>query len=44
MPLEVEVDGQLRRVEFKANRAELRVPLNATVRLDPNGWVFRQPQ
>lgn len=44
MPLDVEVDGQLRRVEFKGNRAELRVPLSAMVRLDPNGWVFRQPE
>jgi len=44
MPIDVEIDGVTRRVTFTSNRAQLRVPAKAQVRLDPKGWVFRVMQ
>jgi hypothetical protein len=41
MPIDVQIDGVTRRVNFKENRAELRAPASAQVMLDPKGWVFR---
>jgi len=44
MPVEVEVNGERRRVEMPGGRAELRVPAAARVMVDPDAWVLREAQ
>ena len=45
MPVEVEVDGEIRRVEVPVRgAAEFTVPAAADVTLDPRGWILRENQ
>jgi aminopeptidase N len=44
MPVEVEVDGERRRVAMPEGRAEVRVPRGARVVVDPAAWVLRADQ
>lgn len=45
MPVQVEVDGEMRTVEMPADgAAELRVPAGADVALDPKGRILRENQ
>ena len=45
MPVEVEVDGEMRTVEVPADgAAELTVPAGAEVALDPDDWLLRENQ
>jgi aminopeptidase N len=41
MPLEIEVDGEIRRLEMPAGRAELDAGIFHKVRLDPNMWILK---
>jgi len=41
MPVDVEVDGQIQRVEMPNGRATLEVPAGATVAVDPEGWILK---
>ena len=43
MPIDVEGDGRVTRVEFTGNSGVLRVPRHVILRVDPRGWVFREP-
>lgn len=42
MPLEVLVDGELKRLEFVNGTARLTVPKDAELTIDPNGWILRK--
>ena len=42
MPLEVKVDGEVRRVAMRAGVATLAVPENAEIVIDPLGWVLME--
>ncbi|MFW6089409.1 MAG: M1 family aminopeptidase, partial [Gemmatimonadota bacterium] len=45
MPVDVELAGELRRLEVPASGAvELAVPADAEIRLDPEGWILRENQ
>jgi len=45
MPVEVDVDGEIKRVEVPVGEvAELTVPAEAEIRLDPDGWILRTNQ
>ncbi|MQA91616.1 MAG: M1 family peptidase [Gemmatimonas sp.] len=44
MPVEVEIDGERRRVEMHDGRAELAVPVTAVVTIDPKYRVLRENQ
>lgn len=44
MPLEIEIDGQRSRVAMPEGYAELTVPADATVIIDPDSWVLRANQ
>ncbi len=44
MPVEVEVNGERRRVEMPGGRAELRVPAGTRVVVDPDARVLREAQ
>ena len=41
MPLDVRVDGRVRRVEMPDGRATLAVPAGVTAEVDPDAWVLR---
>jgi len=41
MPVDVQVDGQTRRVEMPGGRATVEVPAGSTVAVDPAGWVLK---
>jgi aminopeptidase N len=41
MPVDVSVEGTVRRVEMPEGRAQLTVPENASVVVDPHHWVLR---
>lgn len=43
MPIEVEVDGKVQRVEMKDGKASVSIAPNAKFVVDPNGWVLKQP-
>jgi len=42
MPVDVSVDGKVRKVELNSGAAELNIPDSANVVIDPEGWVFRK--
>ncbi|MEX2581733.1 MAG: M1 family metallopeptidase [Gemmatimonadota bacterium] len=44
MPIQVEVNGERRRIEMSDGRAELRLPPRANVVVDPRAWVLREDQ
>ena len=44
MPVDVRVDGRMRRVEMPGGRATLTVGARSAVELDPDGWVLRADQ
>lgn len=45
MPVEIDVDGEIRRVEVPTHgAAEFTVPAGAEVALDPDGWILRDNQ
>jgi aminopeptidase N len=45
MPVEAEIDGEVRRIEVPADgAAEVSVPAGADVTLDPHGWILRANQ
>jgi aminopeptidase N len=44
MPLEVDIDGERRRVVIDSSGLEIEVPANAEVTLDPDGWILRSNQ
>jgi aminopeptidase N len=41
MPVDLQVDGKVRRVEPGADGARLTIPANATVQVDPDNWILR---
>lgn len=42
MPVEVEIDGRVRRVEMPGGPVVLEVPAGAAVRIDPRNWVLME--
>ena len=42
LPVEVAVDGEVRRVSMRAGQGELVVPPEAKVVVDPRGWILRE--
>ena len=44
MPLEVEVDGQVERIEMPNGRAELDAARYGHARLDPQMWILKEPR
>jgi aminopeptidase N len=45
MPVEIEIDGEVRRVEVPVDgAAEIEAPAGAEVALDPRGWTLRANQ
>jgi aminopeptidase N len=43
LPIPLQVNGELRRVEMGAGQGSLRVPLDAEVSVDPEGWLLALP-
>ncbi len=41
MPLEVGIDGRLRRIEMPAGKARTPLPDSASFEVDPSGWILR---
>ena len=41
MPIDVEIDGELRRVEMPRGRAVIQAGENAKIAVDPDNWVLR---
>jgi aminopeptidase N len=41
MPVEVQIDGDIRRVEMAGGRAVVKVPAGAEVSADPDDWILR---
>lgn len=44
MPLEVEVNGQVERIEMPNGQAELKGARYAKARLDPQMWILKEPR
>jgi aminopeptidase N len=44
MPLEIEVDGRIERIEMPDGRAELDAARYAHAKLDPQMWILKQPR
>ncbi len=44
MPVEVEVDGRLERIEMPGGRAELDATRYGRAKLDPNLWILKEPR
>jgi ferric-dicitrate binding protein FerR (iron transport regulator) len=41
MPVDVAIDGDVRRVELPGGHARIAVGRAAAIAIDPNGWVLR---
>ncbi len=41
MPIDVRINGAIKRVEFKNNMASVAIPGGAKVEIDPDGWVLK---
>ncbi|MEP0547806.1 MAG: M1 family metallopeptidase [Rhodothermales bacterium] len=41
LPVEVAVDGEVRRVPMRAGQGQVLLPPDAEVAIDPNGWVLK---
>ena len=41
MPLEVAIDGDIRRVNMHAGSTTINIPENAQVTVDPNNWILK---
>ena len=42
MPIEVEINGELRRIPMKNGRAKIMVPEDSQWMVDPKNWVFKK--
>ena len=42
MPLEVELNGRIERIEMPNGRVELDAQIYQTARLDPNMWILKR--
>jgi aminopeptidase N len=43
MPVELYIDGSPRRIELPDGRAEVDLPADAVVAIDPDHWILREP-
>jgi len=43
MPIDIEIDGKVQRVEIKNGKATLSVNPSAQFGIDPSGWVLKEP-
>jgi hypothetical protein len=41
MPIDVEINGKIQRVEMPNGRAAISIPANAEYNVDPKGWVYK---
>ncbi len=42
MPVEVEINGQIKRVEMPEGKATIQLPKDAKVVVDPHGWILKE--
>lgn len=42
MPLQVMINGELKRIAMPVGEAKLRLPVNAAIEIDPQDWVLAQ--